>query len=77
MAGTLNGDRQFTLMMRAGSGNPAGKNLRTFGNKPAELRYIFIINGIDLIDTEAANLLAAFAATAIVSFRSFVSIGHE
>lgn len=72
MTGALNGNRQFTLMMRTGASYSAGKNLCPFRDKAAQFRNIFIINRIYFINTKAADLPAAFAsARSTVSVRSF------
>ncbi len=63
MTSTLNSDCQFTLMMCAGAGNAAGKNLRAFGNEATKLCYVFIIDDINFIDAEAADFSAALAST--------------
>ena len=63
MTRTLNSGGQLTLMMRAGTGYTAGQNLSALRNKAAQLGDVLIVDGINLINAEAANLLASFAAT--------------
>ena len=77
MTRTLDSDSQLTLMARAGTGHTTGQNLASFGNEPAKLCNILIIDHIDLVDAEIANLFAALAATTVFSFRSLVSFGHD
>lgn len=78
MTSTLDRDRQLTLMTGAGAGHAAGQDLGTLGDISAELRIILVIDGFYFIDAEAANLLAALAATtAVISFRSFGSFSHD
>lgn len=82
MTGAFNGDRQFALMVCAGAGNTAGKDLCALGNKAAEFCNVFVIDGIDFIDAEAADLPAALAsaraAFSVGTVGSIISIvSHE
>jgi hypothetical protein len=72
MTRTLNRDSQLTLMMCAGSGNTAGKNLSALGNVTAQFCNILVVNGLDFVNAEAADLSAAFASTGTIIF-----ISHE
>ena len=70
MARTLDGDGQLTLMESAGTGNAAGNDLRALGNVLAQAGDVFIVNVVDTVHAEAANLLAAStgaATTAILT----------
>jgi len=53
----LNSCCKLTLMLCAGSGNAAGKNLRTLGNEFLQSRNIFVIDNFNFIGAESANLL--------------------
>lgn len=82
MAGALNGDRQFTLMVCTSARHTAGQNLCTLRNKTAKFCNIFIINHIDFIDAETANFSAAFTTArtplSVGPVRPIVSIvSHE
>jgi hypothetical protein len=82
MTRTLDSDGQLALMVSAAAGHAARKNLRALGKESAELCHVLIVDGIDLIYAEAANLPAAFSAAApvaaigtVASVGSFIS-GH-
>src|SRR5437868_486440 len=68
--GLLNGDRQSPLMRSTHSSQPPRHNLAAFRHELSQETYIFVVNGLNLLDAELANLLAAeilattFAATA-------------
>jgi hypothetical protein len=49
-------------MLRAIAGNAARQDFATLGDKAAQFRSVFVIDMIDLIDAEAANLLAGTSA---------------
>lgn len=69
MTGTLDGDRQLTLMTGTGAGHTAGQDLGALGNEAAQSGNILVINGFHLVNAEAADLSAALASTAVlVSF---------
>jgi hypothetical protein len=55
----LDGTRQPPLMGGADAGEAPGYYLASLGNKLLQQAYIAIVDGIDLLDTELANLLAA------------------
>ena len=44
-------------MLCTGAGNTAGKDLGTLGNELSELGYILVVDHVDLVRTEDANLL--------------------
>ena len=67
VAGALDGDRQLTLMGSAGTSRAAGQDLAALGQVTAELCSILEIDVLDLIDAEAANLLAAARTYTVVS----------
>jgi hypothetical protein len=76
---TLDSGGQLTLMLCAGAGNAAGKDLSTLGDELAKLSCVLVIDHFDLIGTELANLLlsahGAERMLGIVSihFKSFLS----
>jgi hypothetical protein len=55
----LDGPRQPPLMGGADAGEAPGDYLAPLGNKLLQQAYIAIVDGIDFLDTELANLLAA------------------
>jgi hypothetical protein len=59
VAGLLDGTRQPTLMGRADPGKAAGNYLASLRDKLLQQANIAIVDGIDFLDTEFANLLAA------------------
>src|SRR6201999_1064458 len=59
VARLLDGTRQPTLMGGADAGEAPGHDLSPLGNKLLQQPYIAIVDGVDLLDTELANLLAA------------------
>lgn len=64
---------QLTLMLCASAGHAARKDLAALGHVSLELGNILIINRIDLIYTEGANLSAATTATIRTIFSFFFS----
>ena len=58
VTGTLNCERQLTLMLGAGTGRAAGQNLAALGHVAAELSSIFVVDKSASIGTELANLSA-------------------
>ena len=66
VTGPLDGDRQFTLMSRTGAGNTAGQNLRALRNEAAQTVDVFVVDILNPVDAEAANLFAALAPTGTV-----------
>ena len=67
MTGTLDRGGQLTLMLRAGAGGTAGQDLAALGHEPTKLCSVFVVDIIDLVDAEAANLFALTASDSIVS----------
>ena len=63
----LDGDGQLTLMGSAGTGGTAGQDLAALGQVTAELSGILVVDVLDLIDAEAAYLLALTRTHSIVS----------
>jgi hypothetical protein len=55
----LDSPRQPPLMGGADAGEAPGYYFAPLGNKLLQQAYIAIVDGIDLLDTELANLLAA------------------
>ena len=70
MASALDSDGQLTLMLGAGAGYTAGNNLSTFGEILAQTGNVFVVDLLDSIYTESANLSAGLSATGtIISFQ--------
>ena len=59
VASLLDGTRQPTLVGGADAGEAARDNLAPLGDKLLQQAHIAIVDSIDLLDTELANLLAA------------------
>jgi hypothetical protein len=59
IARLLDSPRQPALMGGADAGEAPGHDLAPFGDKLLQQAYIAIVDGVDLLDTEFANLLAA------------------
>src|SRR5204862_6006887 len=57
VSGLLDGFSQAALMRRADAGNTAWDNLAALGNKRVEQAGVFIVNIVDLLDTEPAHFL--------------------
>ena len=60
MAGTLDRDGKLTLMLGAVAGHTAGQDLAALGHKAAETGQVLIIDMLDLIYAELADLAAGF-----------------
>jgi hypothetical protein len=63
MACSLNSDSKLTLMISAGSGDSSGKDLGTLAYALSESAYVFVIDMVDLISAELADLLVSFVLT--------------
>jgi hypothetical protein len=59
IARLLDGPRQPALMGGADAGEAPGHDLASLGDKLLQQAYIAIVDGVDLLDTELTNLLAA------------------
>src|SRR6185312_8816904 len=59
VAGLLDGRRDATLVRRADAGQAAGHDLALLRHELAEQAHVFVIDGINLLDAELADLLAA------------------
>ena len=59
VAGTLDGNRQLTLMESAGTGHTAGNDLGALAHVLAQAGQILVIDVLDAVNAEGANLLAA------------------
>jgi hypothetical protein len=66
LAGTLDSDRQLTLMGSAGTGGTAGQDLAALGQVTAKLHSVFEIDVRHLINAEGANLLALARMNTII-----------
>src|SRR5712692_150604 len=56
VAGALERDREAALVTGTGSGHAARKNLAPLADKAAEARDFFVIDQMDLLDAEVADL---------------------
>jgi hypothetical protein len=59
VAGLLDGTRQPSLVRRADSGEASRYDLAPLRDKLLQQAHIAIVDGVDLLDTEFANFLAA------------------
>jgi len=62
MTSSLDGDGQLTLVHRAGTANSSGKNLGAVAGALFETRNILVIDVLDLIGTETADLSMSLIA---------------
>ena len=68
MARALDGHRQLALMEGAGACDAAGNDLRALGHIFAQAGNIFVVDVLDAVYAEAANLLAAAALRPAAKF---------
>ena len=59
MTGALDGGGQLSLVLCAGTGDPAGQNLRSFGNELAQTDGILVVDFVNAIGTEGADFLSS------------------
>ena len=59
MTRTLDRLGQLALVMRTGAGHTAGQDLAALGHILAQAGSILVVNVLDFINTESANLAAA------------------
>lgn len=59
MTSALDGDGELALMRGTGAGDAAGQDLSPLGHIAAESGDILVVDVLNLIDAEAANLAAA------------------
>lgn len=57
LTGALDSRVQLALVLCTSAGNTTGKDLCTLGNELSQLCNILVINGVDLVYAENANLL--------------------
>ena len=70
MACALDGYGQLTLMTSAGAGYTAGNDLSAFGKVLTQTGNILVVDFLNSIYTESANLSAGLSATGtIISFQ--------
>ena len=60
---SLNSDGELTLVKSTSAGNTSGEDLCSLGNKLSELSYVLVINSLNLILAEDANLLSSVHRT--------------
>ena len=63
VACSLNSDSKLTLMISAGSGDSSGKDLGALAYALSKSAYVFVIDMVDLISAELADLLVSFVLT--------------
>ena len=67
-AGTLDGAGQLTLMLCAGAGNAAGKDLGTLRNELSQLSSILVIDFGYFIHAECANFTSGLSVGSVILF---------
>jgi len=73
---SLNSYGELSLVKSAGAGNTSGEDLSSLGNELSELSYILVINSINLVLAEDANLLSSVHRTECGTLR-IVSLHFE
>ena len=63
LASSLDCYGELSLVKSTSAGNTSGKNLSSLGNELSELSYILVIDAVNLILTEDANLLSSVYRT--------------
>jgi hypothetical protein len=58
VASLLNGARESPLVLGANTGQAAGNNLASLGNEPLQQAHIAVVDRVDLLHAELADLLA-------------------
>jgi hypothetical protein len=76
VARLLDGPRQPPLMGGADAGEAPGYYLAPLGNKLLQQAYIAIVDGVDFLDTELANLLAAKELASAAAWTAGASTGR-
>ena len=59
LSSSLDSNVKLSLVKSASSGYTSGEDLSSLGNELSELSYVLIINAINLVLTEDANLLSS------------------
>ena len=67
MSCTLNCGGKLSLMLSAGAGNASGKNLGSFGKVSSQLKSILVIDMLNFICTEGANLLSLLGSEGLLN----------
>ena len=77
LTGAFDSGRQFTLMLRAGAGRTARKNLRSLGNIFLQARDILIVDDLDIFLAECADFLSPMhrmkGARCVISFHECIT----
>ena len=71
----LDGLGQLTLMLGAGAGHAAGKDLCALADETAKLCNILVVNIVNLIGAENANLAALSGTCITVESRTLGTLG--
>src|SRR6202035_4161239 len=67
--GPLQRDREAALVAGAGSGDTTRKDLASLAHEAAPARYLLVVDQVDLLDAEVADLLVWFAIALISRWR--------
>jgi hypothetical protein len=73
----LDGDGELALMACAGAGDAAGNNLSAVGEISSQAGDVLVIDIMNLVDTERADLFSAFSAARLAVRLSFLSKANE
>ena len=75
MARALDRDRQLALMLGAVAGHAAGQDLAALGHEATQAGEVLVIDVLNLIYAELADLAAGLAAVAGISAARFLRLG--
>jgi hypothetical protein len=76
LTSSLDSGGKLSLVKSAVAGNSSGENLCSLGNELSELRNILVVDAVNLILTEDANLLSSVVLT-VCGTLSIVSIHYD
>src|SRR5262245_59498694 len=65
LPGALERDLQFALVHRAGAGNPPRQDLAALGNERSQQLHVLVVDVVDLVRAELADLAPAEHGTAL------------
>ena len=77
LASTLDSGVELTLMLSTSAGNAAGKNLSALADELSQLAGFLIIDVIDLVCAEYANLFSLAKSISALSARGFLLIHYN
>ena len=63
LSSSLDSNVKLSLVKSASSGYTSGEDLSSLGNELSELRYVLVINIVNLVLAEDTNLLSSMSRT--------------